>query len=264
MSNLASRAMGLSTEFVEKLGSDYLQADWPRTGHRFSVLDLFCGAGGFSFGFALEGFMTTLAFDNDESAVATFVANLGPYAHVQDLSDGDILHETPSIIVGGPPCQGFSSAGLRQHGDHRNTLVASFARIVARLQPEAFVFENVEGFLTSDGGERVFDLITPLVQAGYRIHMRKINAANYGVPQHRKRVVAIGGLGWDPSFPQPTHRAFGAPGAHRTAQRLPAALTLDHALADLPTASTEEPGVPRDHFYRPLQGIDMERAHALM
>ena len=115
-----------------------------------------------------------------------------------------------SVIAGGPPCQGFSSAGMRRTGDKRNTLVACFAQIVTRKRPRAFVFENVEGFLTAEGGKRVLDLLTPLVTAGYRIHLRKVNAANYGVPQHRKRVIAIGGLGWEPSFPEPTHSAHGA------------------------------------------------------
>ena len=76
-----------------------------------------------------------------------------------------------------------------------------FAAIVAREKPKAFIFENVEGFLTTEGGSRVLDLLRPLIAAGYRIHLRKINAANYGVPQHRKRVIAIGGLGWNPPFP---------------------------------------------------------------
>src|SRR5208282_4786550 len=101
--------------------------------------------------------------------------------------------------------------------DKRNSLVACFAETVARMRPTAFLFENVEGFLTAEDGDRVVDLLEPLLGAGYRIHLRKVNAANYGVPQHRKRVIAIGGLGWEPTFPQATHAAFGAPGAARRA-----------------------------------------------
>src|SRR5205085_9014239 len=141
----------------------------------------------------------------------------------------------------GPPCQGFSSAGLRKNGDARNSLISKFAQLVTELRPSAFVFENVEGFLTAENGGRVFELLRPLINAGYRIHLRKVNAANYGVPQHRKRVVAIGGLGWDPSFPPPTHSAFGAPGAHRAVRGLRHAPTISDAFLGLPLPTTEAP-----------------------
>ena len=93
--------------------------------------------------------------------------------------------------------------------------------------------------------------------------MRKVNAANYGVPQHRKRVIAVGGLGWEPSFPEPTHSAHGAPGARLAGTRLPPTPTLQEALAGLPPPGRIEPGNPPGHFYRPLVGIDLERAQAL-
>ena len=152
---------------------------------------------------------------------------------------------------------------MRRQGDARNTLVACFARIVARQRPLAFVFENVEGFLTSEDGAYVLDLVCPLLEAGYRIHLRKVNAANFGVPQHRKRVIAIGGLGWDPTFPGPTHSAFGAPGAGLAGNGQPRTPTLREALARLPEPSTEEPGRPQGHCYRPLVGVDLERAKLL-
>ena len=114
---------------------------------------------------------------------------------------------------------------MRLAGDNRNTLVSVFAQLVARVRPPAFVFENVEGMLTTEKGQRIDDLLGPLVAGGYRVHLRKVNAANYGVPQHRKRVVAIGGLGFDPTFPEPTRSAFGAPGATLAATHLPLAET---------------------------------------
>ena len=202
------------------------------------------------------------AVDNCEAAVRTYRKNLGTHVRVESISDSIHLPDA-NIIAGGPPCQGFSSAGLRRQGDHRNTLVACFARIIARQRPLAFVFENVEGFLTSEDGAYVLDLLCPLVQAGYRIHLRKINAANFGVPQHRKRVIAIGGLGWNPSFPEPTHSAFGAPGATLAGNGHPPTPTLGEAIAGLPLPSTEEPGTPPGHFFRPLLGVDLARARAL-
>jgi DNA (cytosine-5)-methyltransferase 1 len=227
-----------------------------------SVVDLFCGAGGLSVGFCAAGFNVVWAADNNEAAVRTYRANLGEHVVCQPITV-DTDPPEAAVIVGGPPCQGFSSAGMRRAGDERNTLVTCFAQIVARKRPRAFVFENVEGFLTAESGKRVLDLLIPLVAAGYRIHVRKVNAANYGVPQHRKRVLAIGGLGWEPSFPEPTHSAHGVPGARLAATRLPPTPTLQEALAGLSPPETKEPGNPPGHFYRPLVGIDLQRAHAL-
>ena len=225
-------------------------------------VDLFCGAGGLSLGLRLAGFEAVCAVDHREPAVRTYRGNLGPHVRAENISDGIDL-PFADVIAGGPPCQGFSSAGLRRQGDDRNTLVARFARIVARQRPLAFVFENVEGFLTSEDGAYVLDLLCPLVRAGYRIHLRKVNAANFGVPQHRKRVIAIGGLGWDPSFPEPTHSAFGAPGAALAANGHPPTPTLVKAMAGLLPPSMAEPGSPSGHFFRPLVGVDLERAKAL-
>lgn len=228
----------------------------------FTVVDLFAGAGGLSLGLSRHGLKTVLALDNWRPAVDTYTANLGSHAEVGDLA-GDVAIPDCDVIVGGPPCQGFSSAGLRRASDHRTTLVRHFAEIIVTARPKLFVFENVEGFLTYEHGSRVLDLLEPLVDAGYRIHMRKINAANFGVPQHRKRVLAVGGLGFDPTFPVPTHSAFGAPGAHLAGRHLPLTPTLGQALDGLPQASTVEPGVPDDHWYRPLEGIDLQRAEAM-
>jgi len=228
-----------------------------------TVVDLFCGAGGLSLGFCQAGFRPILAIDSFPAAVDTYRANCGDHVRLDTI---DEMTQVPSadIIVGGPPCQGFSSAGLQRIDDTRNTLVRVFASIIARVRPRAFVFENVEGFLTSDKGQRVIELLDPLVDAGYRIHLRKINAANFGVAQHRKRVIAIGGLGWTPCFPEPTHSAFGAPGAHLGGRGLPPAMTLKAALDGLPPAiPCEESNSLDDHSFRPLKDDDLKRAKRL-
>ena len=167
------------------------------------------------------------------------------------------------LIVGGPPCQGFSSAGLRQQSDTRNSYVRAFAAIIAERRPKAFIFENVEGFLTAGNGTYVRDLLAPTIAAGYSIHLRKVNAANFGVPQHRKRVIAVGGLGFDPGFPEFTHRAFGAPGAGLARVGCKPARTVGESIMDLPSAATEAPGVPTGHWFRPLAGDDLIRARLL-
>ncbi len=228
-----------------------------------SFIDLFAGAGGLGLGFMRAGFTPLAAYDAWTPAVESYRSNLGDHIH-QISIDAELDAPSATVIAGGPPCQGFSSAGGRRPDDLRNTLVGEFSRLIARLKPRAFIFENVEGFLTSADGLFVFELLEPLVKAGYRIHLRKINAANYGVPQHRKRVVAIGGLEWDPPFPEPTHAAFGAPGAHNgnggALKRTP---TLEEALSILPLAVEGSPATPFDHTFKALTGDDLKRAQLL-
>lgn len=229
-----------------------------------TVVDLFCGAGGLSSGFESVGFDVLHAVDNWEPAIATYRTNLGD--HVQRSSISASL-DLPwaNVFLGGPPCQGFSSAGHRRTDDDRNSLVSTYAALIAKHRPEAFVFENVEGFLTGAEGGFVFDLLSTVIAAGYCVHVRKVNAANYGVPQHRKRVVAIGGLGWAPSFPAPTHSAFGAPGAElANGFDLPASPTVDQALAGLPSAAVRGSTTDDDcHVFAPLDGDDLRRAELL-
>jgi len=232
------------------------------TAKPFSVIDLFCGAGGLTLGFHSAGFETVAALDNWKPAVETYRANLCGRVSQAEIVE-DMEFPPASVIVGGPPCQGFSSAGARRADDHRNSLVSVFAYLVAKSKPTAFLFENVEGFLTSGAGRHTLELLEPVVAAGYSVHLRKINAANYGVPQLRKRVIAIGGLGFDPLFPEPTHTAHGAPGVHLAGQCLPLTPSLAECLAGLPPASSTQPGDPPDHVLCRLEGLDLERARRL-
>lgn len=229
---------------------------------RYSTVDLFCGCGGLTQGFRQAGFQTLFAADHFDAATVTFARNLGENCNSLEINEQIELPHA-DVIVGGPPCQGFSSAGPRRENDHRNTLVSVFAKVVARERPKAFVFENVEGFLTADRGTRVFELLRPLVDAGYRIHLRKINAANYGVSQHRKRVIAVGGLGWTPTFAAPTHRAIGAPGSLNAGTGLPSTPSLEETLAGLPAIDAQPPGSLQGHFSKPLSGLDARRVAML-
>jgi len=228
------------------------------------VVDLFCGAGGLTAGFHSAGFKSTLSVDSWSPAVATYRRNFCDNVLEQYVTT-DLGLPQCHVIAGGPPCQGFSSAGLRKSDDARNSLVSVFANLIAKHKPLAFVFENVEGFLTGANGKFVLELLEPVIAAGYRVHLRKVNAANFGVPQHRKRVVAIGGLGWSPSFPAFTHSAFGAPGAELA--RASSALTVptvSEALAVLPKAVARgEVCCDEDHTFTPLEGTDLQRAALL-
>ncbi|WP_076798235.1 DNA cytosine methyltransferase [Chloroflexus islandicus] len=224
----------------------------------FTFVDLFCGAGGFSLGFIETGFTCVLAADHDQYAVRTYQLNLGNHVHCFNITNQTDLPYA-DVVIGGPPCQGFSSAGLRRLHDQRNSLIRVFANLVANIKPKAFVFENVEGFLTIDNGSLLLDLLDPLIEAGYRVHVRKVNAANYGVPQNRKRIIVIGGFGWDPTFPLPTHQAFGAPGAANACRHLPLCPTLADALADLPPPALIPPGEPQGYVVRELSPLDQQR-----
>lgn len=228
-----------------------------------TVIDLFAGAGGLSLGFQLAGFEIVASYDSWQAAVDTYQANFKEPAHLASIRRDLDLPEA-AVIIGGPPCQGFSSAGMRRSSDERNTLVGEYAHLIARRRPTAFVFENVEGFLTGASGHWLFELLDPLIEGGYRIHVRKVNAANYGVPQHRKRVICIGGLGWDPSFPEATHAAFGAPGACRGVGRgLPKSPTLNEALRELPAPSDDTCSQILDHVPFGLRDDDLKRAELL-
>jgi DNA (cytosine-5)-methyltransferase 1 len=181
------------------------------------VLDLFCGAGGLSYGFEQSGgFITTSGIDLLPDRVETFVANhkyatgivgdLRAYS-LEELRQiiGDI-----DVVVGGPPCQGFSSIRPFRNlteGDPRNSLVEHYVLLINHLRPEWFVFENVVGILTHEGGSRLYAVLDGFRAAGYTVEWRVVNAALFGVPQHRERVVIVGNRINIPFiWPTPTHR----------------------------------------------------------
>lgn len=143
----------------------------------YRILDLFCGAGGLSLGFMRAGFEITCAIDNNHSSLQTYARNMKHRVTEHDLSYHISIPKV-GLIIGGPPCQGFSSSGLRRSNDRRNSLFGRFANIIAESRPNGFLFENVEGFLTAEQGDRIIDLLDPLIEAGYHIHLRKVNAAN--------------------------------------------------------------------------------------
>src|SRR5258708_24723662 len=124
------------------------------------VVSLFAGAGGCSLGFANAGLKPGVAADVDRDACATYSANLGVDCEELDLSTGAAVarvleragRHSPFVIVGGPPCQGFSTAGPRSASDPRNRLIFNYLELIARLQPRWFLFENVDGILNSNSG----------------------------------------------------------------------------------------------------------------
>lgn len=170
-----------------------------------NVLDLFCGAGGLSEGFQQAGFNVILGIDNDESALRTFKLN-HPKSEIlkKDVSKiikKDIIskigNKKINLIIGGPPCQGFSLAGRRNPNDPRNFLIKKFLRIVSLVKPEIFVIENVQGLksMKNDKGKLVLDEIKKTCEKmKYNFQFHILNAEEYGVPQKRKRIFIIGSL----------------------------------------------------------------------
>ena len=163
------------------------------------VLSLFSGAGGFSHGFSQAGLKPVCGVEIDKNACATYEANVGSTCHNIDLSEADpnlfksiLGGKQPFAIIGGPPCQGFSTAGPRNAGDPRNRLIFNYFRIVESVRPRWFIFENVEGLLTSGDGEAVASLVHEFLRIGYSVRLEKVNLAGFGVPQTRKRVLIIG------------------------------------------------------------------------
>lgn len=167
--------------------------------HGFRVVDLFCGAGGFSEGFRQAGYQIVAGSDVDPDACATYGLNF-PEAVTAcgDVRDGSVRKQlikaarNAEVVVGGPPCQAFSQ--VRNHcrliDDSRNTLYREFVRIVAKLEPLAFVMENVPGLDQMGVREQVME---DLAQRGtYRVTAQVLDAADFGVPQTRRRIVFIG------------------------------------------------------------------------
>jgi len=210
-----------------------------------AIISLFSGAGGMSLGFSQAGLKPSVAADHDKDACATYERNLGLVPFHTDLSSPeedflkavDALRE-PLFLIGGPPCQGFSSAGQKDGSDARNRLSFSYLGLLDRLRPKWFLFENVEGLLTSNRGRSLFLLCKSFIQLGYSIRVEKVNFAGFGLPQGRKRVIIAGNrVGIEFAFPAAT-RSFDS-GKHRQANGLPQGPTLLDAIASLGDAKDE-------------------------
>lgn len=163
---------------------------------RPTFLDLFSGAGGLSLGLMKAGWRPLLAVDCWSDAVATYRRNLADHTilhtDIQDIRAArlpGLLPEKPTWIVGGPPCQGFSTVGKRLRNDPRNLLMREFHRMVKALRPDGFLIENVLGLkdMRFEGG--VIELFDDL---GYDVSFHVLRAADYGIPQLRRRVVFVG------------------------------------------------------------------------
>lgn len=180
---------------------------------KFRVVSLFSGAGGLDLGFEQTNrFKTVWANDIDRDAVSTFSSNFDIDATLGEISSIQ-SSEIPEcdVIVGGFPCQGFSVANTgRRIDDSRNELYLEMLRVVRDKMPRAFVAENVKGLMQMAKGEVLRRILEDFRDLGYKVQWRLLNAADYGVPQMRERVIIVGtrhDAAMNFEFPQPSHDA---------------------------------------------------------
>lgn len=216
------------------------------------IVSVFSGAGGLSLGFTQAGLKPAVGIDINRDACRTYENNLGVPCHNIDLNASDqstflnllAPYKGAFAVIGGPPCQGFSTAGSRNGLDPRNQLIFNYLKIVEYLKPKWFLFENVEGLLTSNNGKSVFSLVCKFLGLGYSIRLEKVNFAAYGLPQSRKRVIILGSrIGASFNFPYETH-SFNAGKHNKLLPHLPYSPTLDKSIFSLPEAVSEECFVP--------------------
>lgn len=207
---------------------------------KFTCVDLFSGAGGLSRGFMDAGYDVVLGVDFDDAALKTFKENHGTAEAMKlDLFDHnnievivEFLKERKidlDVLVGGPPCQGFSIAGPRDMNDKRNSLYLAMVKLAKRLQPQAIVLENVPGMLQTNGGIGAKRIVQDFEEIGYKMVPKLLYAPEYGIPQIRKRVFFVGLKDQNKEFEFPeamfTQRDF---------------VTCEEAIGDLPALQTAD------------------------
>lgn len=176
-----------------------------------NALDLFCGCGGLSLGFEKAGINILLGIDAWQDAITTFNYNhknsQGLCADLSTLNPKDVEsnlnNKSVDIIIGGPPCQGFSVAGKRIIDDERNKLYKNFVRFVDYFKPKAFVMENVPNILSIGDGIVRDAIVKDFSDLGYKVVYKVLTASDYGTPQNRRRAIFVGlKNGADFSFPE--------------------------------------------------------------
>lgn len=180
---------------------------------RYTFIDLFSGCGGLSLGFEQSGFNGLLAIDFWQDALTTYSHNrkdTNTYCgDLSVISPSDIKEKyhitNVDVIIGGPPCQGFSVAGKRIIEDKRNELYKAFVNFVRVFKPKAFVMENVPTILTMGNGIIRKSIMSDFSSLGYNVNYKVLLASDYGVPQNRRRAVFVGLLNANTfDFPLPT------------------------------------------------------------
>lgn len=248
-------------------------------GKRIRVLDLFAGAGGLTAGVqaASSRFESVAAVEMDPAAAASYEATFGKgivyTGPIQDWLNTDMVPESVDIVIGGPPCQGFSQLGKQDADDERNFLWTYYAETITRVRPKYFVVENVAAFAKSTQLEQFIEATQPGGELeDYAFEYEILNSADYGSPQARKRAVLIGHLRRlpFPGFPKPTHsgKPTGTELRHRSVGEEFAEIPVDPDQDEIFSQRTHArlgktyagPFSPRElHWSRSYQQISMDR-----
>ena len=217
---------------------------------RNKIIDLFCGCGGLSKGFEMAGFEIKIAIDMWEDAVKTYNHNhkdkVAVCEDIHNWTDEFLMKMSSESdvvgVIGGPPCQGYSTVGTRDVNDPRNHLYLEYCRVVEKINPDFFVLENVKGLTTLAKGAFKDDIIKRFGDLGYSVKFEVVNAADYGVPQNRLRVFFVGIKGKDFCFPKPFDTT----------------LSCSDALSDLPLLNSVD-GLDELHNYVSEPANDFQR-----
>lgn len=217
----------------------------------YKVVDLFAGVGGLSYGFAHDSDFQIIAaneillpmaqaYNANHPTVKVYNKDIKDFS-INDLTaDFGIKKGEIDIVIGGPPCQAYSTVGKRLIDDPRGKLFQEYFRILKELQPRLFVFENVKGLLSIQKGNLIKQIIELFKSIGYRVSFQLMNAADYGAPQIRERIILIGTLEDRPFvYPKPTH--FN-PMERVDGRGLKPYVTIGEALGDLPSIKSGESG----------------------
>lgn len=199
--------------------------------NQYSLLDLFSGCGGLSYGFQQAGFEVIAGIDNWKDALATFQKNhptsqgiLMDLAVASSSKISQQINKSIDVIVGGPPCQGFSISGKRNPDDPRNLLYKSFLSVIDYFKPKAIVMENVPNMVSIAQGQIREQILADFKRLGYQVQYKILLASDYGVPQNRRRVIFVG---------VSKHYKFNFPVGHFTENKI----TCSQAMNDLPEGS---------------------------
>lgn len=215
---------------------------------KLKVIDLFAGIGGLSYGFHNldNSFEIIAANEIDKSIAQTYCYNFPEVKiynqDIKDLSFKKIkedlnVNSKIDIIIGGPPCQAYSTVGKRLIDDPRGKLFQQYYRLLKEINPDFFLYENVKGLLTINKGKLFEEIIELFDSLGYRVNYKVLNALDYGVPQNRERIIIIGTkLNKKFEFPVQTH--YSKDKSLISKQKLH--LTLKDALSDLPLLKTSQ------------------------
>ncbi len=218
--------------------------------NKYSVLDLFCGCGGLSKGFEMAGYNIALGVDFNEPALETYAYNhKGCKTLFADLSKEDTFDsieellkgKSVDVIIGGPPCQGFSLTGRRQFDDERNKLYLAMIETVRRFRPKAFMIENVPGMATLYKGEVKDEIMKRFTDMGYKMSNQILCSADYGVPQIRKRLFFVGIRDGEKAF------VFPEPSCPKDKY-----VTCEQALSDLPSLENSLGGDVMEYESSPI------------